>query len=55
LANKILIITEKLGNHADILFRTCGIVRLCNSLAVLNELLEDGHVHWPKDVTVGHG
>jgi hypothetical protein len=46
---------EKLGSPADILFRTCGIIRLCISLAVLYELLEDGHVHWPKHVAVEHG
>jgi hypothetical protein len=36
---------ENLGSPADILFRTRGVVRLCISLAVPYELLEDGHVH----------
>jgi len=45
----------KLRSPADILFRTCGIVRLCFSLAVLYGLLADGHVHWSKHVAVEHG
>jgi len=46
---------KKLGSPVDILFRTCGIVHLCIYIAYLYELLEDGHVHWPKDVAVEHG